>query len=66
MKEYVEANKDEVSTVAVNKVISAIEICEVEKKYNNSAERIALYVINSGREITNLLLQKMLWLNGRR
>ena len=66
MKEYVEANKDEVSTVAVNKVIRAIEICEAEKKCNNSAERIALYVINSGREITNLLLQKMLWLNGRR
>lgn len=36
------------------------------EKYNNSDERIALYVINSGREITNLLLQKMLWLNGRR
>lgn len=36
------------------------------EKYNNSAERIALYVINSGKEITNLLLQKMLWLNGRR
>lgn len=61
MKEYVEANKDEVSTVAFNKVISAIEICEAEKKYNNSAERIALYVINSGREITNLLLQKILY-----
>lgn len=38
----------------------------MRKKYNNSAERIALYVINSGKEITNLLLQKMLWLNGRR
>lgn len=30
----------------------------MRKKYNNSAERIALYVINSGKEITNLLLQK--------
>ena len=41
--------------------IRAIEICEAEKKYNNSAERIALYVINSGRKITNLLLQKILY-----
>lgn len=38
----------------------------MRKKYNNFDERIALYVINSGREIANLLLQKMLWLNGRR
>lgn len=32
MKECVEANKDEVSTVAVNKVLRAIEKCESEKK----------------------------------
>ena len=38
----------------------------MRKKYNNFDERIGLYVINSGREIANLLLQKMLWLNGRR
>lgn len=61
MKEYVEANKEAVSIVAVNKVIKAIEKCEKEKKYDNSAERIALYVINSGRDITNLLLQKVLY-----
>lgn len=61
MKECVEANKDEVSTVAVNKVLRAIEKCESEKKYNNSAEKMALYIISSGREITNLLLQKVLY-----
>ncbi len=61
MKEYIEANKEEVSTVAVNKVIRAIEKCETEKKYDNSAEKIALYIISSGREITNLLLQKVLY-----
>jgi uncharacterized phage-associated protein len=61
MKMYVETNKEEVSTVAVNKVIRAIEMIEQEKNYNNSAEKIALYIISSGREITNLLLQKVLY-----
>ena len=61
MKEYVEANKDKVSMVAVNKVLRAIERCEVEKKYDNSAEKVALYIVSSGREITNLLLQKVLY-----
>ena len=42
MKEYVEANKEKVSAVAVNKVIRAIEKCEVEKKYDNSCNRILL------------------------
>ena len=58
---HAKANKEEVSTVAVNKVIRAIEKCETEKKYDNSAEKIALYIISSGREITNLLLQKVLY-----
>lgn len=61
MKEYVEANKEEVSAMAVNKVMRAIEKCEAAKKYNNSAEKIALYIVSSGREITNLLLQKILY-----
>ena len=52
MKQYVESNSKEVSVVAVNKVKRAIEKCETEKKYNNSAEKIALYIISSGREIT--------------
>lgn len=61
MKEYVEMNKEEVSEVAVNKVIRAIEKCEIEKKYDNSAEKIALYILSKGNEITNLLLQKILY-----
>lgn len=40
MKEYVEANKDEVSTVAVNKVIRAIEICEAEKNIITSMKEL--------------------------
>lgn len=61
MKEYVATNKEDVSVVAVNKVLRAIEKCEMEKKYDNSAEKIALYIISSGKEITNLLLQKILY-----
>lgn len=61
MKEFAKKNKDAVSPVTINKVFRAIENCEAEKKINNSAEKIALYIINSGREITNLLLQKVLY-----
>lgn len=61
MKEYVKKNKDAVSPVTINKVFRAIENCEDEKKIDNSAEKIALYIINSGREMTNLLLQKVLY-----
>ena len=61
MKKIVEENQSEVSDVAINKVQRAIENCEDEKKVNTSAERIALYIISSGREITNLLLQKVLY-----
>ncbi len=61
MKKIVEENQSEVSDVAVSKVQRAIENCEDEKKVNTSAERIALYIISSGREITNLLLQKVLY-----
>ncbi len=61
MKKIVEENQSEVSDVAISKVQRAIENCEDEKKVNTSAERIALYIISSGREITNLLLQKVLY-----
>lgn len=61
MRQYVEKNKDVVSSITINKVIHAIELCEEEKKTENSTERIALYIINSGRNITNLLLQKVLY-----
>lgn len=61
MKALVEENKEMVSPVAVNKVLCAIERCEEEKRIDNSAERIALYIVHSGKEITNLLLQKVLY-----
>jgi len=61
LKEYVIKNKDMVSSITINKVTQAIENYEEEKKVNNSAERIALYIINSRKEITNLLLQKVLY-----
>ena len=61
MKAIAKKNKDLVSPVTISKVLRAIENCEKEKKIDNSAEKIALYIINSGREITNLLLQKVLY-----
>lgn len=61
MKNYVELYKEDISPVALNKVIRAIENIELEKSYDNSAEKFALYIIGSGRGITNLLLQKILY-----
>ncbi len=61
MKELAEENRDLISAVAYEKVMRAIDECEEKKKTDTSAERIALYVINSGREITNLFLQKILY-----
>lgn len=39
----------------------AIQKIENEKEYQNTAERIALYIVNTRKEITNLLLQKLLY-----
>lgn len=61
MKAITEENKDSISPIAYNKVMRAIEECEKAKKTDTSAEKIALYIINSGKEITNLFLQKILY-----
>ncbi len=61
MKKLAVENKEAVSTLTFDKVLQAILKCEEEKQFQNSAERIALYVIYYGKEITNLLLQKVLY-----
>ncbi len=61
MKKIALENKEAVSTLTFDKVLQAILKCEEEKQFSNSAERIALYVIYYGKEITNLLLQKVLY-----
>jgi uncharacterized phage-associated protein len=61
MKMLVEENGDLVSNVTVKKVLEAMECREEIKKTDDAAERIALYVIKSGKEITNLVLQKVLY-----
>lgn len=47
--------------MTINKVFRAIESAAKEKRIDNSAEKMALYIVNSGGEITNLLLQKVLY-----
>lgn len=61
LKGCVDKNKDVIAEATISKVNQAIRKCEIEKTYNNSAEKIALYIIHSKREITNLLLQKILY-----
>lgn len=61
MNRITTANKDLVSSKTAEKVFKAIEANEKEKNFANDAERIALYIIASGRGITNLLLQKVLY-----
>ena len=50
-----------VSEVTLNKVYQAIQRIEREKSWQNTAERIALYIVNSRKEMTNLMLQKILY-----
>lgn len=61
MEKYVEKNRDKVSGVTIEKVQKAIEKCKEEKKISGDADRFALYIINHGRDITNLYLQKLLY-----
>lgn len=61
MRSYVEINKSLISEITYDKAIKAIEQCEKEKAVHNSAERIALYIISSGFDVTNLFLQKILY-----
>ncbi len=61
MKMYAEKNKEAVSEGTYQKVFRAIESCEREKNFDSMAERVALYVIASGRDVTNLFLQKILY-----
>ena len=61
MKNIVEKNHDLVSDKTIYKINNAIEKCEEEKKCETPAEKIALYIIDSNREITNLFLQKILY-----
>lgn len=61
LKKYIEKNKEAVSEITLNKVSSALQKIEDEKEYHNTAERIALYIVNVRKEITNLLLQKLLY-----
>lgn len=61
MRSIAKENKELISAATYNKVMKAIDECEKEKKIDTSAEKIALYIINSGKEITNLFLQKILY-----
>lgn len=61
LKTYIIKNKDVVSEITLNRVSMAIERVEKDKSYQNTAERIALYIVNTRKEITNLLLQKLLY-----
>lgn len=61
MKMYAEKYKEEVSEGTYKKVLQAIESCEREKRFDSMAEKVALYIIASGRDVTNLFLQKILY-----
>lgn len=61
MKECVEENAEEVSKVTVGKVLQAIDNLEENKKATSMAEKIALYIVCTRENITNLFLQKMLY-----
>ena len=61
LRKYINQNQDVVSEITLNKVNAAIEKIENDKCFHNTAEKIALYIVNTRKEITNLLLQKLLY-----
>lgn len=61
MIKIIEKNKSTVSQITTKKVLQEIEKRKKEMVVRNSADKVALYIVNSGREITNLLLQKILY-----
>ena len=58
---YIGKNQNLVSEVTLKKVREAIQAIRDEKTCRNTAERIALYIVNVRSGVTNLMLQKLLY-----
>ena len=61
MEEYLEKNKKNITEKAYEKIKGTIEKRKQLYSTNTIAERISIYMISSGYEITNLFLQKLLY-----
>lgn len=61
MEEYLKKNKDSITEKAYEKIESEIEKRRRLYSAKTTAERMAIYMIGSGYEITNLFLQKLLY-----
>lgn len=61
MKKVLEKGKGNITETAYRKVCEAIEEHEQMKSHNTKLEKVALYMIQSCYEITNLSLQKLLY-----
>ncbi len=61
LQRYYEANKDKLNKRTSEKLEKKIEYYDVINSHNSSIEAIALYILNSKYEITNMALQKLLY-----
>ena len=61
MEKRLEAGKDRITANAYNKVSRKINIIKKLTKCENKLELVALYIINSEYDITDLSLQKLLY-----
>ncbi|WP_034445820.1 type II toxin-antitoxin system antitoxin SocA domain-containing protein [Butyrivibrio sp. AE2032] len=61
MKEYYEKNQDKLNKLAVQRIGKKIEYYSYINSSDTTIEAVALYILNSKYEITNMSLQKLLY-----
>ena len=61
MREMIEQNKGRINDTAARKIESKLDYYDRINSYSSAIEAIAIYVLNSKYEITNMSLQKLLY-----
>lgn len=61
MRKVLEKGKENITENAYRKISEALQEQEYLKSHNTKIEKVALYMIQSGYEITNMSLQKLLY-----
>lgn len=61
MKDYYDSNKDKLNKHAVERLEKKLSFYDRINSHNSDIEAVALYVLNSRYEITNMSLQKLLY-----
>ncbi len=61
LKKYYEANRASLNKLTAEKIENKLEFYDSINSHNSTIEAVALYILNSKYEITNMSLQKLLY-----